>query len=205
VPPSEPDWIARLIGGAGLVVAIIGLWFTWRRDRAAGKVNVRIGFAINERGVYSNDPSFRVTLSNVERRPVTVADAGFTVRRRFATRTPFRGFNTHRRETGGFEPPFHGGGLVLEPGGATKELVVVAFRLRGTTYPDVPSWFWCEDTRRHVYWQRVPADIQELVRSVLPRKVVPGISDLGTEQHSQEINPEEDLTGVQFDVTTPWY
>jgi len=102
--PTQLD-ITTAISLTGLAVATVSLWLTLRRDRAAGRVGVRMVVEAGETRHQDNPAELRVTFSNPERRTVTVQRAGLSVRQDARRRREFKGWDPVPAPTYGASSP----------------------------------------------------------------------------------------------------
>ena len=119
--------LTTVIAVAGLSVGLLSLNVTVRRDRALGRVRVRVTADIAPGPFRGELDQFRVSFANPERRTVSVQRAGLAVERgRIGVRrhdlTVFKGWNAFSvsGDVGQF-PAFYGG-IELEPGSPAREV-----------------------------------------------------------------------------------
>lgn len=199
--PTQLD-ITTAIALAGLAIAIVSLWLTLRRDRAAGRVGVRIVIEAGQSRHQDNAPELRVTFSNPERRTVTVQRAGLSVRRDARGRREFKGWDpvpapTYGGQFAGMLSPF-AGGILLGPGDPAHTVRARMYRVRGACFPDVAHWAWCDDSIGGIHWERVPSDVQAAIAVVKRHKL--GTAESGGGRPSIEVEDSEVVDQSDLDI-----
>jgi hypothetical protein len=201
--PTEPtplDLATLAIAVAGVVIGLFSLYLTVRRDRAAGKVGVRIVVSAGvDRYYTANKEGLRVTLSNPERRAVTIQRAGLIVDRDDAKRTEFEGWDMIPPPSGGMGmvSAFYGG-LYFESGDPAHTVKARMYKVRAATYPKVPRWVWCEDSIGGVHWAAIPTDVQAIIPSVKMHALKP--ADTGGLRRSEMIEDADITPATELDV-----
>jgi hypothetical protein len=196
--------ITTAIALLGLVVAFVSLFLTLRRDRAAGRVGVRMVVAVAESPRYEEDePEFRVTFSNPERRTVTVQRAGLSTNKRDG-REEFRGWDpvsvpSRDGHFTGMMSPFSGG-LTFDPGDPAVTVTARMYRVRGQCFPDVARWVWCEDSIGGKHWERIPEDVRAAIASVKRHKLGPKAAANSGYRPSVEVEDNESVDRADLDI-----
>lgn len=114
----------------------------------------------------------RLTLSNPERRTVTVMSAGFNTKRWRARRTPFTAWEVVDIPGSSVKGSPFAGGRQFEPGDPAYTVRAKIHRVRSALFPDVARWVWCEDSIGGVHWAPIPASVQKTIKATKRRKFV---------------------------------
>jgi hypothetical protein len=171
--PAQPDLATLAIAVVGLVVALFSLTLTLRRDRAAGRVGVRL--TVESDTAAETSRRILIRLANPERRTVTVERVGLA--RSKSKGEPFPAWERDRPSRGSvyWAPRLP---VKLEPGDPAQVIEAEMFQVRAPFFPDAPGWVWCEDSNGGVYWARIPKDVQSAVRATKRRTQGP-VDDYG--------------------------
>lgn len=171
--PTQLDLATLGIAVAGLVVALVSLYLTLRRDRAAGRVGVRM--TVEPETVAEGAGRMLVRLANPERRTVTVERVGLS--RSKSKGEPFSAWER--------DPPSRGSvfwaprlPVTLEPGDPTYVIKAAMFEVRAPFFPDAPEWVWCENSTGGVHWARIPKGVRSEIRAIKRRTQGP-VDDYG--------------------------
>lgn len=166
--PTQLDFTTGL-AIAGFLVALLSLWLTVRRDRAAGKVGVRLTVDM-EPGDEETAARLVVRIANSERRTVTVERAGLT-----RTKAKGKPFAWDLVPPGGGEwwvPPL---AVTLDPGDPIYSLKGKMYLIRAAFFDRSPSWVWAENSNGGVDWARIPEPVRAAIHATKRRR--PGTDD----------------------------
>jgi hypothetical protein len=173
--PTALELVTLGIAVAGLLIALVSLYLTLRRDRAAGRVRVRLVIK-SKQGDYRGDPPFLdVNFANPERRTVTVQRAGLVLNKG-DERQDWAGWRQLIRPGGfggfGYAVSPFSDGILLEPGAPSYSVRSSLYRIRGAFFPAVPRWVWCEDSIGGVYWEPIPSAALAAIEATKRKKRV---------------------------------
>jgi hypothetical protein len=173
-----------------LLIALVGLYLTLRRDRQLGKVGVAM--TVEMTALLPNGPHLVVGVVNTERRTVTVEAAGLAIRKKDHgpdirwQDTNYRKADNFIGMTSDFPLP-----KTLEPGTPAYPVLVHLRTVKAAFFPNVPLWAWCQDNYGETYWERVPDDVQAAIRAV-KRRIVTGQGEWG-EDVLAEVEDDVDI------------
>ena len=176
-----------VIAAGGLVIGTVGLGLTVRRDRQAGRVNLRLAPT-------SEGTNFVLRITNTERRTISAERAGLTMTKHRSSLEPFDWPEVRARSSAGIwrgEPPLP---HTLEPGDPAYPVKAPLYAVRNAFFPDAPKWAWCEDAYGTVYWEELPASVQASIRATKRRRPV---EDGGGGLYFEEIGDDEPMTPEQ--------
>jgi len=160
LPPGTTwlDIVTLVIAVGGLVLAV------WRYRRES-RVGVRV-----EIGLVPGQDAVAVIMTNTERRTVTADRAGITTKKSADGKLfeRWHSVNVRRSESG---LPLGDVALpkTLDPGGKPYGVVGSLRSIKSAFHPEVPSWAFCVDTYRNVYWGEIPEDVRAAIRETKRR------------------------------------
>lgn len=164
--PEGTTWLdlatlgIAVVGGA---IGVAGLVLTIRRDRQAGRVNLRLAPT-------TEGTMFVLRITNTERRTVSAERAGLSTKRRSGHLDPFDWQRINFRVSAG---AMHGDSPLphtLEPGDAAYQVKAPLHAVRTAFFPDAPKW--AEDTYGKLYWKELPAPVQATIRATKRQRAV---------------------------------
>lgn len=176
-----------VIAAGGFVIGSIGLGLTIRRDRQAGRVNLRLTPTTD--GTY-----FVLRITNTERRTLSAERAGLAMKKHGGPLDSFGWDEVRRRAHVGLvsgDPPLP---HTLESGDPAYPVKAPLYAVRGAFFPDSPKWAWCEDAYGTVYWEELPASVRATIRAAKRRRPV---EDGGGGFYLEEIEDDEPMTPDQ--------
>jgi hypothetical protein len=179
--PTGTTWLDLVTLG----IAFAALVLTVRRDRALGRVDVRMKVVVD-------GDDLVVELTNTERRPVSVQTVGIAADK--AT-TGFIAWNqiNHRLSSSGSmvlsDSPLP---AMLEVGAPAYVVRAPITRIKGTLHPRRPAWIWSNDSYGTTRWLEVPGVLADTIVTVKRRVLEP---DRAGQLIAVEIDDDDDLAG----------
>lgn len=166
--PQGTTWLDLVTLGialGGIAIGSIGLVLTVRRDRQAGRVNLRLT-------AWTEGGSFVLRITNTERRTVAAERAGLSMTKQAGPLDPFDWDEVRTRVKAGAlrgEPPLP---HTLEPGDPAYPVKSPLYAVRGAFFPDGPRWAWCEDAYGTLYWEELPESVIATIRATKRQRAV---------------------------------
>jgi hypothetical protein len=166
--PPEMTWfglVTAAVAALGVGLGAGSLYLTIRRDRQAGRVNLRLTPAVE-------GTNFVLRITNTERRPLSAERGGLALDKKARPLAPLDWDGINPRPGAGSvhrDPPLP---RSLAPGEPAYPVRTPLYAVRGEFFPDVPKWAWVEDAYGKVYWQRLPASVQDAIRATKRQRPV---------------------------------